>query len=292
MNAETLSVCPFEVHADGLDAHAEASLIRQMHELVHDCFSLRPAVYWTDMLVSLAVAYLCAAIYLLTPQLSAWHLLAYFVVGFALFRVGTFIHEIQHFGKDKLVSFKVVWNIVCGIPLLMPSYMYDNHVDHHSIRRYGTNQDGEYLPLGSGPVHQIVLYMLQVPALPFLALLRFGVLTPFSLLHVGLRQWVLERASSYGINPSYRREIPPSAPRRLWALVDLTCFLWVLTLLSLLVSGRLPWIFFSRLYLLAVFTVGLNWTRNLAAHRYRSYGGRLSHLDQLADSVTMMDIHS
>ncbi len=265
----------------------EAEVVRQMRELVQDFFSPSPAVYWADLLIGLVLAYPAAAFYLLASQMGAWHLLAFLVSGFALFRLGTFIHEIQHLGKGQMVAFKVVWNALCGIPLLIPSYMYDHHADHHHIHHYGTERDGEYLPLGSGPLSRMILYLLEIPFLPLWVLLRFGVLAPLSLLHRGLREWVLEHASSYGINPFYRRSVPPSAPRGLWALTDLVCCLWIFMWVGLLALGYLPKDFLTRLYVLLVFTVGLNWIRTLAAHRYRSGGKPMSRLGQLEDSLTI-----
>ena len=39
--------------------------------------------------------------------------------------------------------------------------------------------------------------------------------------------------------------------------------------------------------MLAVFVIGLNWTRNLAAHRYRNTGDEMSYMGQLTDSINI-----
>lgn len=267
-------------------ARGEASL-QGMGELLRDCFRHRPAVYWTDLTLTLAVAYPCLLYYLFAPELGPGALLAYAVAGFGMFRAGSFIHEVQHIGRGRLKAFKTVWNALVGVPFLVPSTMYENHADHHSVRRYGTPEDGEYLTLGSGPAWRIVTYFLQVPILPLLGVLRFGVLVPLSMLHPRLRRLLLERASSYGINLSYRREVPASAPHGLWALADLAGFAWVALIAGLLLSGVLSWGWLARVYAFAMFTIGLNWVRTLAAHRYRSGGAALTREEQLLDSVTV-----
>ena len=45
-------------------------------------------------------------------------------------------------------GFRLVWNLLVGIPLLVPSFMYEGvHNQHHAKRYYGTVNDPEYLPL-------------------------------------------------------------------------------------------------------------------------------------------------
>ena len=62
-----------------------------------------------------------------------------------------FVHEIVHLPEKKFVAFRVVWNLLCGIPFLVPSFTYYTHLDHHRRKTFGTKHDGEYLPL-SPPV--------------------------------------------------------------------------------------------------------------------------------------------
>ncbi|MFQ5698962.1 MAG: fatty acid desaturase family protein [Myxococcota bacterium] len=274
--------------AAAVDAQtSQTSLVSEARSLVGDCFAHRSGLYWADLIATLAVSYTCAGIYLFAPQLGAGSLLAFAVAGFGLFRAGTFIHEIQHMGRGRMLGFKIAWNLVCGIPLLMPSYLYESHLDHHSVRHYGTSRDAEYLPLARGPAWRIVLYLLEVPLLPLLAVARFGLLAPLSLLVPPLRRWVLERASSYGIDLRYRRVLRGAEDRRLWALVDLAGFGWVIGCGLALAGGVLPLSWLYRVYVLALLTLGLNWVRTLAAHRYRSAGSRMSLREQLLDTLTV-----
>ncbi|MEI8256297.1 MAG: fatty acid desaturase [Deltaproteobacteria bacterium] len=214
--------------------------------------------------------------------------MAFLVAGFALFRDGIFIHEIAHLRSGELRAFRIGWNVIFGITSLTPSFMYSNHADHHKRDTYGTRQDGEYLPLGNGPRRQLVAYFLQVPALPFLALVRFMILTPLSLLHPRMRRWVLERASSYAISPWYRRTLRVGERRGLWIVTELVIFVGLTTLALLVANGTLRWQLIAKFYFLATFGIGLNWIRNTGAHRYRNRGGKLSYDAQLADSINVV----
>ncbi len=67
----------------------------------------------------------------------------------ALYRAVLFIHEITHRAGRDLAAFAPVWNALVGVPLLVPSFLYEGvHTDHHRQRCYGTDADPEYLPFG------------------------------------------------------------------------------------------------------------------------------------------------
>ena len=258
-----------------------------MRRLVADLFAYRPALYWIDFILSAGLGYALALAYL-TGSGPVWaQVLAFVGAGVLLFRAGTFMHEIVHMNGQVMPGFRLAWNLFYGIPLLMPSLMYRNHLDHHNVNRFGTPQDGEYLPLGSAPTGETIKYLLQVPILPLLAVLRFLVVTPLSYLHPKLRRWVMRRASSYGSNPYYQRQVPADEPLALWALQEWACFAWLAFLASLFVSGVLPWTLLGKVYLLMTFAIGLNWVRNLAAHKYVNTGARMSLQGQLEDSINI-----
>lgn len=265
---------------------AELRVIREARLILQSEFRHRPAIYWADLSLTVAVGYSCAAWYLSSADLWA-RAVAFVVGGLALFRAGTFIHEIAHMGQRTMRSFKAFWNVTVGVPLLMPSFLYDCHIDHHAVPHYGTEKDGEYLPLRGGPITGIVLYLAQVLVIPLLAVVRFGLLGPISFLHPRLREWTLQRASSYVMNPWYRRAIPASAPRRWWAVLDVLCTLRTWMIFVLIALGVNHWTRMFELYALACYVIGLNWTRNLVAHRYVPHDGPLSHLGQLMDSITI-----
>ena len=262
--------------------------LRETKEHIQDLFAPKPLLYWIDFLITVSVAYGFAAMYMMASPFSLIQVTTFLVSGAALFRVGTFIHEIVHMSGRTMVGFRVAWNVVCGAPLLMHSLLYSNHLDHHNPRKYGTPADGEYLPLASAPSRETVLYLAQVPVLPLLAVVRFLVLVPLSFLHPCLRRWLLERWSSYAINPYYRRAIPPTEPQRLWIALDVVCFLWLAVILILVLTGFLTWTMVGLFYCLSTYSIGLNWVRNLAAHRYANTGGDMTFAEQVEESINIV----
>ncbi|HVO45458.1 MAG TPA: fatty acid desaturase [Steroidobacteraceae bacterium] len=262
-------------------------LLAQARLQVHDLFEHSPWIYWTDFLLSLSVAYGAAALYLRSALFSAPGLIGFVIAAFALYRCGVFIHEIAHMPGKRLRAFRAAWNILFGIPTLMPSFAYKCHMDHHNPRLFGTARDGEYLALGAGPARRVVAYLLQIPVLPALAIFRFLLLTPVSFLHPRLRRLVLERASSFVINPRYRRPTPADGQPGSWIALELAIFVQLALFLALLIAGKVAWSVFAQLYVLGMAASGLNWVRTLAAHGYRNTGATMSFIEQIEDSNTV-----
>lgn len=261
--------------------------ISQARALVRDLFTPKPWIYWLDLVVTLSVAYTAAGIYLLAPLFSLEQIVCYFVAGVALFRAALFMHEVVHFRKGEMVPFKVFWNVMAGIPMLMPSFLYESHLAHHNTHHYGTGNDGEYLPLGVGGLRNIGRFLTQILGLPIFVGLRFFLGTPLSFLHPQLREWTLERASSFVINFSYRRALPDNAPRRVWAWMELACFLRACLIFIVPLLPQFPLIRVVQIYSLALLALGLNHIRTLVAHRYLSTGSKMSFLEQFGDSVNV-----
>jgi fatty acid desaturase len=263
--------------------------VQQARDLIKDLFPHKAWIYWTDFLLTISVGYTAAFVYLnyQAPVWSWQRLACYAIAGFALFRAGSWIHEIVHFRGRELQGFTVAWNILAGIPMLTPSFFYSNHIDHHSTKHYGTGQDGEYLPLGSGPLREIAYFWLQVFVLPVVVFLRFLIITPLSFFYPPLRKWALERYSFFVINLKYRHEIPRGSPLFWWAVLEFFCFLRAAGLIVFVLAGWAPPERIPLIYSIAVFTLGLNYVRNMVAHHYRSNGEPMGHVDQLFDSVNL-----
>ncbi len=264
---------------------AEALAIAEARAIVADLFAHKPWIYWTDLLLTLAVGYSMGAVYLASELGSAQQLISFTICGFALFRAGSYVHEIAHMRNGEMLSFRVGWNALCGVPMVMPSHFYENHIDHHKSHRYGTLRDGEYLPLGTGR-HGILRFFAQVPALPGYIALRL-LLSPITFVNARLRRWALEHMSSYVFNYRHRLMIPRNAPRRAWAALEVACSARLVLMLGVVLLGVYPWTRLVQMYCLAMFILGLNYVRNLAAHRYQNTGETMTHAEQLADSVTI-----
>ncbi|HWQ69613.1 MAG TPA: fatty acid desaturase [Patescibacteria group bacterium] len=260
---------------------------REIKKLVHDLFTPKPLLYWADFLITVSIGYGFAVIYLMAPAFSLVQMTAGVVSGLALFRVGIFIHELVHREESSMVGFHIVWNLLFGVPFLLHSLLYRSHLDHHHPRKFGTPAEGEYLPLGSSPIRETVLYLAQIPVVPLLAAFRFLVLVPLSFLYPPSRRWVLESWSSYTINPYYRRVIPSTEPQGLWAILDLLCLLWLVVVIGLIFTGVIAWTTVGLMYGLTICTIALNWVRTLAAHRFLNTGGNMTYVEQIEDSLTI-----
>lgn len=271
---------------NGEDPAIERDWIRAAQEQVADLFERRPGLYWLDFLVTVSISWALAAVYFLVEPFSAAQLIALPLAAAGFYRAGTFIHEIVHFRRNEMNGFRWVWNLLVGFPLLTPWVLYKNHIGHHSRAEYGTPADGEYLPLAAAPPAETLKYLLQIPLLPPLAVLRFGILAPLSHLHGGFREWLLTRVSAAVSNPYYRKRFPrreePELVRSEWF-----CFFWLAGLLAFTLAGPITGAHWLMAWLLLAMAVGLNWLRNLAAHRYGNRGEPMSHRAQVGDSINL-----
>ncbi|MEO8309441.1 MAG: fatty acid desaturase, partial [Pseudomonadota bacterium] len=167
-----------------------------------------------------------------------------------------------------------------------PWIVYKNHIEHHSVRYFGTPDDGEYLPLAAAPLRETVKYLLQAPLLPLFTIVRFGIFGPLSWLHRGFREWVLTAATAGVSNPYFRKRFPAAEEWHL-RIVEALCFLWLLALVLLLADGVIGWVVLLKGYVLIGLTLTLNWVRNLAAHSYTNRGERMTLAEQFSDSINI-----
>src|SRR5438445_233135 len=171
-------------------------------------FKPNPRIYWTDMLASAAAGW--TALALSVAATSAWTRAALLILAaFALYRAVLFIHELTHLAPHELPAFRAAWNAVVGVPLLLPSFMYEGvHTDHHRQRCYGTPADPEYVPFGRRPPIVMASYALGSAFLPLALAFRFAVLAPLSWIAPRLRRLTVDRCSALVINHEYVRHAP------------------------------------------------------------------------------------
>ena len=167
----------------------------EAHSLIGDLSKPNAKIYWADFLLSAVGGHVAfgSACYLLITfgGWSAFGLLAvsYFVAVILYMRAAMFIHELVHLPKDGFRGFRVAWNALFGIWFLVPSFLYYPHVDHHRRKHYGTKHDGEYLSLSHHSQWMIIGFIVQAAIIPFLAIFRFLVLSPFC--------WISPRVRAY-----------------------------------------------------------------------------------------------
>jgi fatty acid desaturase len=271
---------------DQEDGREMPAWFEQARGAVSDLYSRSAPVYWIDFTLTTAAAWGFATIYFLAPAWSVAQVAAYLASIVLFFRSGTFIHELVHLRRGQMVWFGRAWNLFVGIPFLMPWIFYRNHADHHNAQHFGTPRDGEYLPLAASPLRETIKYLAHAPLLPFFMLVRLGVLGPLSALHGGLREWVLTRASAAVSNPHYAKRFPPRDETHL-VIVETLAFAYLAGLATLLAAGTIGAEHVLMGYLLLAGAHGINWVRTLAAHRYGNRGERMSHIEQMEDSINI-----
>jgi fatty acid desaturase len=263
----------------------DMAMLRAAAELTRDISAARPEIYWPDMLASAAVGYAAmAGAILATGPLV---LLGCAVIAvLALYRALLFIHELTHIHRDALPGFRFTWNLLVGIPLLTPSFMYEGvHTLHHARQRYGTAEDPEYLPLALMKPWSLPMFILVSVLLPFALLLRHAVLVPLGAVIPPVRRLVWERASSLSINPDFRRRAPEGAFARLVFWQELGVSLWSIALL-----GSTRWLGWRPL-LVALCIISavavFNQLRTLVAHLWENDGEQMTVTAQYLDSVNV-----
>jgi fatty acid desaturase len=268
-------------------AHSSRAMSLTMARyVVKDLFTPNPVIYWVDFLSSIVGASICfVLVRRVLPPLSVEQGVAFVACGLLYYRAVLFNHELIHLRDKTFRGFRIAWNLCCGIPLLMPSFMYYTHVDHHMRKHYATEHDGEYLPLATQTPWHLLAYLCQPLVIPIIAVARFLVLAPLSWVSPAFRQFVHRRASSMVMDPTYIRPLPTRQVLRIFRLQEILCFLWTVSLATLLILGKIPLGFLPTVYLLSVFVLFMNALRTLGAHRYTNPGDEVTFVEQLLDSV-------
>lgn len=267
--------------------NAKAFPLEEARRLVKDLMTPTPRIYWLDFLFSISLAWAAFTLAVLSPYFSPMWWAGYIVSSLMLYRSVLFTHELAHFKKGTFKFFRLIWNILCGGLLLVPSFTYNGvHNDHHKRDVYGTKDDGEYMPFGvQNPLH-IIGYMCLIFFLPFLFILRFLILAPISLLVPPLGRLTWQRLSSLTIDLSYRRSLDQRSKLKTWRLQELLAVIYCWSAVLLVLDGILPAKVLVMWYLTSVFMFLLNSLRTLSAHAYTNPGDqKMSVSEQFLDSV-------
>jgi fatty acid desaturase len=240
-------------------------------------------VYWLDLLASTAVGWTAMA---LSATSHGWERPLFFAVAAAaLYRAVLFIHEITHRAGRELPLFAFVWNAAVGVPLLIPSFLYEGvHTDHHRQSCYGTDADPEYVPFGRRSPFLAAGFALASILAPAALAVRFGILAPLSWMIPSLRRTVVERYSALTINPRYVRRVPLDRSAHIAeAAACVVCWVYGVLWWHRRVPGAALWCWAA----VSAAVSAVNAIRTLAAHRYEEESGELSMTEQLLDSCTI-----
>lgn len=262
-------------------------LIRTAAKVTRDLNAADAKIYWPDFLASILVGY-GALFGAITIASTIWAVLAGIVAILALYRAGSFIHELTHVRRNTLPGFHFAWNALFGVPMLIPSFMYEGvHSIHHRTKKYGTIEDPEYLPLALMKPWTVPLFVIVASLAPIALLFRYAVLTPLSFIIPPLRTLVVERYSGLIINPEFRRKPPEGDLKRQWLTCEIAASIWSIALLAMVWTGAVPLKAF--LIFLAVMSgsVVLNQIRTLVAHLWENDGKQMTVTQQYLDSVNV-----
>lgn len=268
-------------------ARDDMAMIRAAAELTRDLTTPGAAIYWVDLILSVVIGYGAMALAIAGPE---WPiaLAAAAISVLALYRAGSFIHELTHIRRSAVSGFWLGWNMLVGIPLLIPSFMYEGiHNLHHQRLRYGTAGDPEYLPLALMKPYSVPLFVLVAALGPLGLLIRYGLLAPLSLIIPPLRRPVVERYSGLVINPAFRRRPATGDARREWIALELAASLWAMALIASLLAGILPLTGFLIAFSIVSATMVINQVRTLVAHLWENDGTVMSVTEQYLDSVNV-----
>lgn len=261
--------------------------LKEARALVRDLHKPNPWIYWVDFLFHITLGWGAFIIALQVPAFSVAGIVAYVIAALALYRSVIFTHELAHLKKGTFRAFRFAWNLLCGFPLMAPSFMYHGvHNDHHARDVYGTTDDGEYLPFGAQKPYKIITYLLLIFILPVFFAVRFLLLAPLSWLIPPLRRFVWRHASSLTIDLAYRRpEFSARDDATGWLQEGMTT-LYAWTVFLAVATGAVSFNIVILWYMVVLLIFLLNSLRTLAAHAYRNPGdAHMTVPEQFLDSV-------
>jgi len=263
---------------------------RDADHIVHHAFDLTchlsrpwPFLYWVDLIGCESLGW--TALYLCGITRWPWCIGYFLIALITLYRSILFIHEVVHLTGRRMTVFRFGWNLLVGIPMFTPTFLYEIHLEHHARNMYGTVEDAEYTPWGIRPPRQIFAFVFASFFFPFVAILRFLVVAPLNWFFAPLRSWAYQHFSTLAVKKGYKRQVKRPIPFRWW-IQELCAALWAISLTVLVLSGSLSpkWIV---LWMCVTSTASfLNALRTLTAHRYLNNDrATMTFLEQVKDSV-------
>ena len=258
--------------------------------LVRDLHKPNPLIYWTDLAICVALTFV--GLYLSNPfplkilTGSVPAILGLVVAGLALYRASYFNHELAHQSR-QLPGFELGWNLFIGIPLLIPSFLYSDHLNHHSICGFGTDSDIEYFSPELRSFRGALLLLAVCIVLPLLYIGRFAFLPPLAWVNPKFRGWVDTHASGLGILGLSRRAPPTAAELFSWRAQEAACFVYLVLMGTAIVAGLLPMSSLLQFYTVMGILLFFHAIRIMVGHRYESDGEPQDRVEQVLELVQL-----
>ena len=93
------------------------AMLKAAAGLTRDLNQPNVTIYWADMLGSSVLGYAALAATIVAPSTLIGVATAIVAI-LALYRAGSFIHELTHLKPNAVKGLRLVWNIIVGVPLL------------------------------------------------------------------------------------------------------------------------------------------------------------------------------
>jgi fatty acid desaturase len=262
--------------------------VREIVREIGPDFESSRIIYWSDLLTSAFVGWAAIVIGARAPFGSLPHAIATLVAIFAVLRAALFIHELVHLKRGQIPGFELVWNLIVGIPFMIPSLMYvGSHMDHHKRMGFGTNDDPEYARIASWSRWRIAAFVFVVALFPIALAVRWGVLGPLSRLFPPLRPFVVGRLSTLVINSNYVRSMPRGDQIRRWNTQEAGAAVYVWAAVGSVFAGWIPIEAIAQLGIVGGGVLCVNQVRTLIAHGYENDGEPMDAEAQLLDSINL-----
>jgi fatty acid desaturase len=268
-------------------AQSSNDFVRTARRIIADLRRPIPWIYWLDLVVTSAVVWgsLTFATLARSAIVTAT---AVAITSLALLRGTMFLHELAHMRHGAVPGFRVAWNALIGIPLGLPSFLFERvHLDHHRLAVYRTENDPEHAPNDSTLTERIAMSIPVSAGLPVLLVARWLILGPISWLHPRLRRWVEARASVLAIHRTYAPS-PLRGARRIEAIAaEWACTGWFALIAALIAEG---YVHLRVVLLVAVAQAIAMWIvlqRVEVLHRFASNAPTGTLQRQVLDSVNL-----
>jgi fatty acid desaturase len=265
----------------------ERAALKRLAPLVKDLHQPRPIIYWLDLAACLTLIVIALHVSRPFPERvtdgSIVAILGLLVAGLALYRASYFNHELAHQAR-QLPGFEIAWNLTIGIPLLIPSYLYSDHLNHHSIKGFGTATDIEYFAPRLRGLRGALLLIAACSVLPLIYIVRFAFLTPLAWISPKIRRWTDINASGLGIFGLSRRAPPTAAELPSWRIQEAACFVYLCLAGAAILFQVLPISWVMQFYAVMGVLLFFHAVRIMVGHRYESDGEPQNRVEQVLDS--------
>jgi fatty acid desaturase len=247
---------------------------------------VRPGVYWADFLLSALMGWGTFALAFTLAPTTVGYWVVSLVSAVTFLRAAYFIHELSHRTARELPGFHAAWNLLVGIPILVPSFMMWPHREHHRPSTYGTVDDPEYAPVPAWTLPRIAGAVGIYALVPGMLAVRFA-FAPIGLLIPRARRHAISKVSTADIDHHYVRPPIPREDRRRFVLLEAGCFVFVWASIAATILGWIPLWLHGHRWLVMAIALMLNHARLLAIHRYEGDWSARPLDEQTLDTFTM-----